>query len=135
MFEVVFGDLSELSVDDIVVSFGLVAGEGVLGVGAGEGVLAEDGLVAAEEGVLGGFDDLSGVVFDGQADVEDPAVVGDVSVVPVGTAFASEGLGGLPDDVEVPVGERVGALGCDSGHQEGEGEGDGLHLRLVELVV
>jgi len=48
---------------------------------AGQRVLGEDGLVTAEEGVLGGLDDGTGIVFDGETDVEDTAVVGYVSVV------------------------------------------------------
>jgi len=55
--------LSEQRVDLIVVSLGFGAGEGIFGVGAGQGVLAEDGGVAAEERVVLGLDDFSQVVF------------------------------------------------------------------------
>ena len=41
-----------------VESFGLVAGEGEFGVVTSEGLLVEDGLVSADEGELGGLDDL-----------------------------------------------------------------------------
>ena len=37
---------------------------------AGEGLLVEDGGVAADEGPVGGLDDGAEVVLDGQADVE-----------------------------------------------------------------
>ena len=37
---------------------------------AGQGVLAEDGLVTAGEREVGVFDDFSGVIFNWQADVE-----------------------------------------------------------------
>ena len=102
--------------------------------GAGEGLLAEDGLVAAEEGELGGLDDLSKIVFYGPANVEDSAQVGHIGIVSVGTTIASEGLGGLPDDLEVPVGEDVRKVG-GGGAQDGEEDGDGLDHHCDWVVV
>jgi len=55
--------LSEQRVDLIVVSFGFGAREGIFGVGAGQGVLAEDGGIAAEERVVLGLDHLSQVIL------------------------------------------------------------------------
>ena len=46
---------------------------------ASKGILAEDGLVSASEGEVSGFDEVSNIVSDRQADMEDLAVVVHVS--------------------------------------------------------
>ncbi len=79
--------------DSVVERLGLVAGDGVLFVVASQGLLVEDGGVAADEGPVGSFDDGAEVVLDGKADVEHLAVVGNVSVVAVLAAFAGEAFG------------------------------------------
>ena len=48
----------------------LLAGEGVLGVVTGQGLLVEHGGVATEEAPLGRLYDVAVVVLDGEADVE-----------------------------------------------------------------
>jgi len=117
--------LAEEGVDGVVETLGLFTGQGSLRVGAGEGVLAEDGLVAAEEGVLLGLDNFTGVVFEGNADVEDPAVVGNISVVTVGTTLAVEGpVGFSTKDLESTVGEGV-SFGCQGNRDGSQGGGDG----------
>ena len=57
---------------------------------AGQSGLIEDGSVTADEAPVGSLDDTSGIIFNGQADVEDLAVVVHVSVVAVGLALALE---------------------------------------------
>jgi len=117
--------LSEQGVHPVVVALGLLTGEGILRVGTGEGVLAEDGLVAADEAVLVGGDDLPGVVSDGVADVEHSAVVGNISVVTVGTTLAVEGpVGFSTKDLESTVGEGV-SFGCQGNRDGSQGGGDG----------
>jgi len=76
-------DPPKLRVRHVVVALGLLAREGVQLVGAGERVLAEHSLVAAEEREVGGLHQVSEVVQDGPAHVEDLALVGDVCVVTV----------------------------------------------------
>jgi len=126
--------LSEEGVDGIVKALGLLAGEGSLRVGTGEGVLAEDRLVAAEEGVLLSLDDLSGIVLKGHADVEDSAVVSNVGIVAVGAAFTVEGGVGLASqDVKVTVGEDVAVEYVLASDDAGEGkhcEGSVFHVEL-----
>ena len=132
-------DLSEL--DGAVEGGGVLAREGIGLVVAGEGGLVEDGSVAADEAPVGGLDHLTGVVLDGQADVEDLAVVLDIGVVAVGLALALEARlkGGLEEGLSVG-GEAVGqgsggrlrgragqwgqdGQGSDGGDGDGEGEG------------
>ena len=69
MLSLVVGDLAVL--DGVVEGLRLVAGDGVLLVVAGEGLLVEDGAVAADERPVGGLDDGAEIVLNGQADVED----------------------------------------------------------------
>ena len=52
-----FVDTSEKVISGVE-GLSLVAREGELGVVTGEGLLVEDGLVTADEGELGGLDDL-----------------------------------------------------------------------------
>ena len=99
---VIFGNLSEFSINDIIITLGLVTGVSVLWVCARQRVLAEDGLVSAEERVLIRLGDFSGVILNWQADVEDLAVVGYVGVVTVGTALTCECLRRLTaQDIDV----------------------------------
>ena len=108
VLSVVVVDPAEL--DGAVQRLGLLAGEGVGRVVAGEGLLVEDGLVAADEGPLRVVDDVAAGVLERQADVEDLAVVGDVGVVAVGPRLAGEGLlHGRGEDVLGGVGELVAA--------------------------
>jgi len=108
---------------------------------AGQSGLIEDGSVAADEAPVSGLDDCSGIVFNGQADVEDLAVVGNVGVVSVGLSFALEGglEGGLEEGLGIGgegvgqgggrgLGSRAGqgcqdCQGGDCGHGDGEKEG------------
>jgi len=126
--------LSEEGVDGIVEPLGLLAGEGSLRMGAGEGVLAEDRLVAAEEGVLLRLDDLPGIVLEGHADVEDSAVVSNVGIVSVGSALAVKGGVGLASqDVKVAVGEDVAVEYVLASDDAGKGkhcEGGVFHVEL-----
>jgi len=109
----ILGDPSELGVDDIIVASGLVTGVSLLGVGTGQGVLGEDGLVTAEEGELLSFHEVSIIVGYWHADVEYLAVTVDVSVVAVGSVLTVEaGVWFVTQDVEVTVGEEV-TLGGD----------------------
>ena len=64
--------LQHLPVADGAIEAGrLLTREGVIGEVADEGLLVEDGSVAAEEAPLGGAGHDALVVLDGQADVED----------------------------------------------------------------
>lgn len=85
---------------DVVEVPGVLAWHRILGEGAGESQLVEDGLVAAEEAVVQGL--LVAVsVGDGVADVEDLAVVVDVSVVAVSQTLAVEvGVDGTDDELD-----------------------------------
>lgn len=74
---------------DVVEISGVLAWHGIFGEGAGQSQLVEDGLVAAEERVVQSFLVAVGV-GDGVADVEDLAVVVDVSVVSVSEAVTIE---------------------------------------------
>ncbi|GBM30778.1 hypothetical protein AVEN_30595-1 [Araneus ventricosus] len=106
------GILDSDVVVDVVEVPGVLAGHGVLGEGAGERELVEDGLVAAEEAVVHGLLIAVGV-GDGVAHVEDLAVVVDVSVVAVSETVAVE----------------VGVDGSDDQfHSVGKEEGLTLHL-------
>ena len=125
-------DLSEL--DSAVKGGSLFAGESVGLMVAGQSGLVEDGSVAADETPVSGLDDLSGVILNGQADVEHLAVVGDVGVVTVGLSLALEGglEGGLQEGLGVG-GEGVGqggggglGSGAGQGSQDCQG-GDGGH--------
>lgn len=115
------GDSAKFRVDDVVEGGRLFAGEGVQGVGAGEGLLAEDSLVSANEGEVVDGEGLSNFIDDWETDVEDPTVVVDVGVVSVGSVVAGEGLGRLPYDLFVPSGELVGHT-CGGDTQEGAQE-------------
>ena len=65
---IIFGDFSEL--DSSVKTGRLLAGEGVLRVVAGQRLLVEHGLVAAEETPLGRLHHLTFVVLDREANME-----------------------------------------------------------------
>merc|ERR1719259_666051 len=120
---VLLGDLAELRVDNIVVALGLGAGVGRIGVGAGQTVLAEHGLVAAEEGVVHGLGGLASLLIsEGHAHVEHAALAGDVGVVAVGAPLAAEVLHGFgPQHLQVAVGELEG-LARGGGDQGGGGD-------------
>ena len=108
---VVVGLLVHLSeLDGAVQRLGVGAGDGVGLVVAGEGLLVEDGGVAAGERPLRVVHDRAHVVLDRKADVEDLAVVGDVRVVAVVAALAAERLGNwLGQSVVGAIGELVAA--------------------------
>ena len=131
VLSVVVVDPAEL--DGAVQRLGLLAGEGVGRVVAGEGLLVEDGLVAADEGPLRVVDDVAAGVLERQADVEDLAVVGDVGVVAVGPRLAGEGLlHGRGEDVLGGVGELVaaGVLLREAQLQEGQAFSMSLNLQF-----
>ena len=108
-------DLSELN--SSVEGGGLLAGEGILGVVASEGLLVKDGGVTAGERPLGVLNDLALVVLNGQADVEDLTSVVDIGVVAIGLSLASEALrDGVGEDVLDGVGELVAASALGHGH-------------------
>lgn len=65
-----FGNTAKLGIDRVVEGRGLVAREGSVAHVAGERILAEHSLVTAGKGELSCLDDGAGVVFNGQADVE-----------------------------------------------------------------
>lgn len=101
MVVVVVGDPAELRVDEVVEGGGLVAREGVPGVVAGQRLLVEDGLVAAEKGVLVGTHDLSKIVLDGQTHVEHLTIIINVRIVAILATLAGKGLCRLANDVFV----------------------------------
>lgn len=84
-------DVTEFRVAEIVKVGRLLAGKGLMWVGAGEGLLVEHGLIGAREGEVRRLQDGSGVVGDGQTDVEELAVIVDVGIVAVSTVVAGEG--------------------------------------------
>ena len=94
-------DLSEL--DGAIEGRGVLAGESIGLVVAGQGGLIEDGSIAADEAPVSGFDNLTGVVLNRQADVEDLAVVLNVSVVAVSLTVALKGglEGGLQEGLGI----------------------------------
>merc|ERR1711863_11710 len=67
---------------------GLFTRESIVREVANKSLLVEDGAVATEEAPLGGAGHHPVVVLDGQADVEDLATAGNISVVAVVLAFA-----------------------------------------------
>jgi len=82
-------------------------------VGAGEGLLVEDGAVAAHEREVVGADKGADLVSQRHADVEDLAVVPDISIVAVGQVFAREALlQGLAKEVPGTGGQLVRHPGC-----------------------
>lgn len=92
----------------------------------GKSLLVEDGLVSADERELGGLDDLAEVVLDWEADVENLAEVGDVSVVSVLSAFAVEASLWLTNDELVSVAEFVRHVGAGYSGQSGEDKSGGV---------
>ena len=123
----------------------LGAGKGVVLVVAGEGLLVKDGPVAADKAPLGVLDDLALVVLDGQADVEDLAVVVHVAVVAVALALAAEAvLVGLLQDLVRAAGQDAGHVAVlptdqdksDSGHQDrSDAQELGCHCLLLLLLL
>lgn len=84
---------------------------------------------------MGGFDDLTEIVWDGEADVEDPASIVHVGVVSVRAPFTCERLDYLPRDELVPRGKDVGHPGIGETSYAGQTEccqeglhGDGLRI-------
>lgn len=73
-----------------------------------------------------GARELAQLIDDGDADVEDLAVVVDVGVVSVWAAFAAEARYGQTHDVLEARGQLVGHAGGGDGGEGGEDEGD-LH--------
>ena len=57
---------------------------------AGEGGLVKDGLVATDEAPVSGLNDSTSIILNGQTDVEDLAVVVNISVVAIGLSITSE---------------------------------------------
>jgi hypothetical protein len=57
---------------------------------AGESGLIKDGLVAADETPVSSLNDSASIVLNGQADVEDLAVVVDISVIAVSLSSTAE---------------------------------------------
>ena len=135
-------NLSEL--DSTVQCSGLFTGESISLMVAGQSGLVKDGSISADEAPVSGLDNLTGVVLNGQADVEDLAAVGDIGVVSVGLSFAleaglegglEEGLGICGEGVGEGSGGGVSTLGgrvgegcqdsqsCNSGHGDGKGKG------------
>ena len=104
-------DLAEL--DSAVKGGGLFAGEGIGLVVAGQGSLIEDGSVSADEAPVGGFDNLTSIILNGQADVEDLAAVGNIGVVAVGLSLALEGV--LKGALEEGLGVSCKGVGQCSG--------------------
>ena len=124
------GDDTELN--GAVEGGGLRAGKGVLLVVAGEGGLVEDGAVAADEAPLGGLDHRAGIILEGQADVEDLAVVGDIGIVAVLLALAGEAQvkGGVEEGLSISrelvalvSGSVVLGQGKVASHAGGEDDG------------
>jgi len=83
---------AESAVGALVEVWGAATGGGEGLRGAGEGLLREDGAVAAQEGELGRLHQSSYLVSKRHADVEQLAVVVDVSVVAVRQVLAVEAL-------------------------------------------
>jgi len=70
--------------------WGVCAGEGVLGIVACQGSLVEDGGVATNETPLVVFNDLANVVLNWAADMENLAIVVDISVESIVESLACE---------------------------------------------
>lgn len=117
-----FVDAAE-KVVSAVEGFGLVAREGEFRMVASEGLLVEDGLISADEGELGGLDDLAKIVFNGKAHVEDLAEIGYVSIISILPSVAGEAPLGLPNDELVSIAELVGHVGAGDGGQSDQDEG------------
>ena len=85
---------------------------------AGEGGLVEDGLVAADEAPVSGLNDGTSIILDGQADVEDLAVVVNIGVVAIGLSITREARLQLRLEESLSisregVGQSIGrGLGC-----------------------
>ena len=116
------------------------AREGISFMVASEGGLVKDGLVAADEAPMSSLNDCTGIILNGQADVEDLAVVVHISIVAISFTLTTEaGLqGGLEKGFSISW-EGVGQCGgsrlrsrVDYGCHYGDGsnyarENDGLH--------
>lgn len=101
-------------------------------VGTVEGLLAEDGLVATEEGVVVCCNHISFLVSNGNTDVEDATFCGHVSIVPVRPVGAVKALGGFgSQNVQVTSRELVGGAGGGQGDQ---GQQSHKYLHLSEIV-
>lgn len=127
------GDPPELRVDEVVERRGLGARVGHVEGGAGEGLLVEHRLVAADEGEVGGLVDDALVIGERQAHVVHLAVIVDVGVVAVGAAVAGEG--GLERRREVLLrqdGELPAVEAKGRGDQREEEAGGAMHGGLGE---
>ena len=114
--------------DGAVEGGGFRAGEGVRGVVAGQGLLVKDGAVAAHKGPLSVLDDLAKLVLDGQADVEDLAVVVNVGIVAIGLVLTGEGLNDAVGEDGVRVGGELVPLALVLGEGQSYGQdGGGAH--------
>jgi len=102
---------------------------------AGEGGLVKDGLVAADEAPVSSLNNGSSIVLNGQADVEDLAVVVNISVVTISLSFTAEarlqrglekGLSSIWEGVGQCGGSRWGLGGrADERGHDGEGSNGG----------
>lgn len=127
-------DNSKVGVCDVVEVFCLRARESVGFVVAGQSGLVKDGLVSAHEREVSHFDELSKIILNGKADVEDFAIVVDVSIVTVAATIAVEVLRerSLTEDKLCSGGELVGHPGVGGGGAQGEeNEDDAGHYDLL----
>ena len=88
MIFILFQFDTEFSVDDIVKTFTFVTRNCICFFGAGEACLIKHGFVHAKEGEVSFiFDNISVIIFNGKADMEDLAVVVNISIVSITSPF------------------------------------------------
>ena len=132
-----FRDDTELN--GVVEGRSIGARDGILLVVADKSGLVEDGAIAADEAPLGGLDHSTGIVLNGEADVEHLASVGDIGVVAVLLSLAGEaqvkgnveeGLGISGELVALVGGSVLLGHGEVASHAGGEDDGTlGEHVR------
>jgi len=87
---VVVGDFAELHT--AVQAGRLLAGEGILGVVAGEGLLIKHSGVTTEERPLGCLDNVAFIVFNWQTNVKHLTATLNISIISVTLSLAGEGV-------------------------------------------